>query len=334
MVSIDLGRKPVVDHDYVTTKGPVMLVESTLIRDLRDDVMVASAAVNARLEAQVESKSVVAGDETCETSAIVRRAVQGGASAHKDVPDDELLWQSLWSTGSVAARNQLVETYLHLVDAVVRRMPYDILRHWGADDLKGFGVFGLIDAVERRQPQLSQLSFATYANTRIRGAIYDELRALDWLPRTARRKAIEFRRTEDDLRGSLRRNPDFDEVLAELHTTSPSQVKATARAVGSSQIASLEGRLYQDSHGSKAEQLVSSDEVDMDLFAQADQQELSDAIASLSERKRAILDYRYRDRLTLQEVGDLIGVSCSRICQIEQATLRDLRKILQVTDVA
>jgi RNA polymerase sigma factor (sigma-70 family) len=72
----------------------------------------------------------------------------------------------------------------------------------------------------------------------------------------------------------------------------------------------------------------------MDLFAQSDQQELSIAIASLSERKRAILGYRYRDRLTLQEVGDLIGVSCSRICQIEQATLRDLRKLLQVTDVA
>jgi RNA polymerase sigma factor FliA len=311
-----------------------MTVESTLIRDLRDDVMVASAAVKAHLEAQVESKSVAAEDETYDANTIVRRPVQGTAAARTDGPDDELLWQAFWSTGSVAARNQLVEMYLHIVDGVVRRMPYDILRHWAADDLKGFGVFGLIDAVERRQPELSQLSFATYANTRIRGAIYDELRALDWLPRTARRKAIEFKRTEDDLRGSLRRNPDFDEVLAELRTTSPSQVKATARAVGSSQIASLEGRLYQDSRGSKADQLASSDDVEVDLFAQADQQELSDAIASLSERKRAILAYRYRDRLTLQEVGDLIGVSCSRICQIEQATLRDLRKILQVSDAA
>jgi len=306
------------------------MVESTLIRDLRDDVMVASAAVRTRLEAQVAAKSAVAE----ETTTIVRKPVQGTATARKDTPDDELLWQALWSTGSVVARNQLVEMYLHLVDAVVRRMPYDILRHWGADDLRCFGVFGLIDAVERRQPELSQLSFATYANTRIRGAIYDELRALDWLPRTARRKAIDFKLTEDDLRGSMRRNPGFDEVLAELHVTTPSQVKATARAVRCSQITSLEGRLNHDLQGSNSEQLASSDDVEMDLFAQSDQQELSIAIASLSERKRAILGYRYRDRLTLQEVGDLIGVSCSRICQIEQATLRDLRKLLQVTDVA
>jgi RNA polymerase sigma factor FliA len=311
-----------------------MTVESTLIRDLRDDVIVASAAVKAELNAQVKPKSAAARDETHGTGTIVRRSVQKATTEHKDASDDELLWQDLWTTGSVVARNRLVEMHLNLVDAVVRRMPYDILRHWGADDLRGFGIFGLIDAVERRQPELSQLSFATYANTRIRGAIYDELRALDWLPRTARRKAIDFKRTEDDLRGTLHRNPGFDEVLAELHTTSPSQMKATARAVGCSQIASLEGRLYQNPQGSKAEQLASSDEVEMDLFAQSDQQELSNAIASLSERKRAILAYRYIDRLTLQEVGDLIGVSCSRICQIEQATLRDLRKVLQVADVA
>jgi RNA polymerase sigma factor for flagellar operon FliA len=72
----------------------------------------------------------------------------------------------------------------------------------------------------------------------------------------------------------------------------------------------------------------------MDLFAQINQHELNNAIASLSERKRAILGYRYCDRLTVQEVGELIGVSHSRICQIEQATLRDLRKVLQVADVA
>jgi RNA polymerase sigma factor for flagellar operon FliA len=308
-----------------------MTIESTLVRDVPDDVMVASATATA----QLKSGAISTENEDAGTGVIVRNPVQEGATAHKYTPpDDELVWQLLWSTGSVVARNQLVEMHLHLVDAVVRRLPYDILRHWGADDLKGFGVFGLIDAVQRRQPELSQLSFATYANTRIRGAIYDELRALDWLPRTARRKAIDFKRTEDDLRGSLRRNPDFDEVLAELQVTTPTQVKATARAVRCSQIASLEGRMNQDSPSSPADHLASSDDVEMELFMQADQQELSNAIASLSERKRAILAYRYRDRLTLQEVGALIGVSCSRICQIEQATLRDLRRILEVSDVA
>jgi RNA polymerase sigma factor FliA len=330
MILIDLGGKPIVNHYLVTTKGAVMTIESTLVRDLRADVIVASATAKQ----QLESDAPAPNDEVRRAGAIVRRPVRPGGVAGKDAPNDELLWQALWSTRSTVARNRLIEMHLHLVDAVVRRLPYDIRRHWGTDDLKGFGVFGLIDAVERRQPELSQLSFATYANTRIRGAIYDELRALDWLPRSARQKAIEFKRAEDDLRNSLRRNPGFDEVLVELAVTSPSQAKATARAVRCSQIASLEGRVNEDSRVTQAEQLASSDDVAMDLFAKADQQELNDAIASLSERKRSVLAYRYRDRLTLQEVGDLIGVSCSRICQIEQATLRDLRRILEVAEVA
>jgi RNA polymerase sigma factor FliA len=307
-----------------------MTIESTLVRDLRADVIVASATAKEQLGfgvTAVEGAVRLAGIN-------IRRPLPLGPVGEEALPDDELAWQELWSTRSIVARNHLVEMHLHLVDAVVRRLPYDILRHWGSDDLKGFGVFGLIDAVERRQPELSQLSFATYANTRIRGAIYDELRALDWLPRSARQKAIEFKRTEDDLRNSLRRDPGFDEVLVELQITSPSQVKSTARAVRCSQITSLEGRVKEDSSVTQAEQIASPDDVAMDLFARADQQELNDAIASLSERKRAILAYRYRDRLTLQEVGDLIGVSCSRICQIEQATLRDLRRILEVAEVA
>jgi RNA polymerase sigma factor FliA len=317
-----------------------MTIESMLLRDARDDVLAASAALRAQLDAQLMSKAVPAEGSVsiestgCDTSAPARKRVQATSTAYRDVSAEELAWETFWATRSRVARNHLVERYLHLIDAVVRRMPYDILRHWGVDELKGFGVFGLIDAVERREPELSQLSFATYANTRIRGAIYDEFRALDWLPRTARRKAIEFKRTEDDLRASLRRNPDFEEVLAELSTTTPTQVRATARAVRWSQIASLDGRSNRDSETSKAEQLAASDDVETDLFVQADQQELRNALASLSERKRSILAYRYRDGLTLQEVGDLVGVSCSRICQIEQATLRDLRRVLQVADVA
>jgi RNA polymerase sigma factor FliA len=303
-----------------------MTIESTLIRDSRPDVRVASTAAKV----QLIPGAIATRSQVRRASVIVRNPVRPGEMAHRETPAEQLAWQALWSTGSIVARNRLVEMHLHLVETVVRRLPYDVLRHWSADDLKGFGVFGLIDAVERRQPELSQLSFATYANTRIRGAIYDELRALDWLPRSARHKAIEFRRAEDELRNSWRRNPDFDEVLAELQVTSTIQAKATARAVRCSQIASLDRRVNEDSGPTPAEQVASSDDVGMDLFAQADHQQLSDAVAALSERKQLILAYRYRDRLTLQEVGDLIGVSCSRICQIEQATLRDLRRVLEV----
>jgi RNA polymerase sigma factor (sigma-70 family) len=81
-------------------------------------------------------------------------------------------------------------------------------------------------------------------------------------------------------------------------------------------------------------QLASADDVEGELFSQIDHVELSAALATLPDRQRAILSYRYRDHLTLEQVGELIGVSYSRICQIEQATLRDLRGLLEVAEVA
>ena len=99
-------------------------------------------ATKVQFEGHVKAASVATEGGTCETDAVVRKPVRKAATAHKDVPDDELLWQAFWSIGSVVVRNQLVEMYLHLVDAVVRRMPYDTLRHWGVDDLKDFGLKG------------------------------------------------------------------------------------------------------------------------------------------------------------------------------------------------
>lgn len=244
------------------------------------------------------------------------------------------LWNSYWASGSRSDRNNLIELHIYLIDRVVRRLPYDVRRYWSDEDLRSFGTFGLIDAVERRQAELADLSFATYADTRIRGAIYDELRALDWLPRSARRKAIDFRAAEDELRVSLKRNPGYNEVLAAMDVTTRAQSRATALAVCRSQLTSLEDRLNPDSQASQLSQLQSGDDVEEELFSNIDHLELSAALARLPDRQRAILAYRYCDHLTLQQVGDLSGVSYSRICQIEQATLRDLRGALEVAEVA
>jgi len=263
-----------------------------------------------------------------------RRVDNGHNRPSEDLPDASELWESYWATGSLTTRNELIEMHMYLVDAVVRRLPFDVRRYWGEEELRSFGTFGLIDAVERRQAALASLSFATYANSRIRGAIYDELRALDWLPRTARRRAIDFKVAEDALRGTLKRNPGFGEVLDAMHVAAPSRSRATATAVNRSQMVSLDDRLSEDNEASKLTLLASPDDVESELFSRLDGFDLSAALANLPDRQRAILGYRYRDRLTLQQVGDLIGVSYSRICQIEQATLRDLRGVLEVAEVA
>ena len=116
-----------------------MTIDSTLARDLRDDVLVASTAIKMQLEGQLKTKVALGEVATDELSIVVHRPVRKDAIGGNDAADDDLLWEEFWATGSVVARNRLVEMYLHIVDAVVRRMPYDTLRHWDADDLKGFG---------------------------------------------------------------------------------------------------------------------------------------------------------------------------------------------------
>ncbi len=90
-----------------------------------------------------------------------------------NLEDAQQLWLRFWATNDQDLRNDLIEKNLYLVDKVVRRLPYRVLQHSSADDLRSFGTFGLINAVERHHSDGGQIGFANYAESRIRGAIYD-----------------------------------------------------------------------------------------------------------------------------------------------------------------
>jgi RNA polymerase sigma factor FliA len=238
------------------------------------------------------------------------------------------LWTKFWATGDPATRNELVVQHLHLVDVVVRRLPSSLVAHWSFADFRSFGTIGLIDAVDRRRSDLSQIPFAPYALYRIRGAIFDELRKLDWLPRTLRRRVIEFRETEDALRSTLRHRPSRDEVLNEMGVTEQQQVLATMSAIRRSQFESLQDPLGDDDETPRADHLVSNDDPEAAVIAQCESNELKAAIARLPQRQRTIISYRFVAGLTQQQVGDLLGVSNTRICQLEGQALRELRNLL------
>jgi RNA polymerase sigma factor FliA len=246
----------------------------------------------------------------------------------------ETLWTDFWATSSPATRNELVVRHLHLVDIVVRRLPASLVAHWSVADFRSFGTIGLIDAVDRRRSDLAQIPFAPYALYRIRGAIFDELRKLDWLPRTLRRRVIEFRETEDSLRGSLRHRPSRDEVLNEMGVTEQQQVVATMSAIRRSQFESLQDPLGDDDETPRADHLVSSDDPEAAVIAQCESNELKSAINRLPLRQRTIISYRFVGGLTQQQVGDILGVSNTRICQLEGQALRELRHILSAERVA
>jgi RNA polymerase sigma factor for flagellar operon FliA len=296
----------------------------------------ATTAVNRRSRAPSETPLF---DPTAPvpsaTTGAARTSVATTASAEDATSSTvDALWADLWATGSPATRNELVVQHLYLVDVVVRRLPSSLVAHWSFADFRSFGTIGLIDAVDRRRSDLSQIPFAPYALYRIRGAIFDELRKLDWLPRTLRRRVIEFRETEDSLRTTLRHRPSRDEVLSEMGVTEQHQVLATMSAIRRSQFESLQDPLGDDDETPRADHLVSTDDPEAAVIAQCESNELKAAISRLPLRQRTIISYRFVAGLTQQQVGDILGVSNTRICQLEGQALRELRRFLTPDRVA
>lgn len=244
------------------------------------------------------------------------------------------LWEQFWTTGSATARNELVERYLHLVDEVVRRVPSGVAAHWSVDDLKSYGTFGLINAVDLRQRELARIPFAVYARRRIQGAIYDELRKLDWLPRTARRRTIEFNLTEDDLRVDLRRSPNRAEILAAMDITDLRRTAATVSALQRSQIASLDGPIRGEEEGSLLDSLSESADTESDMITRLDHDALRSALDTLPERQRSVITMRFVQQLSLRETGERVGISESRARQVEIDALRGLRHALSAQHAA
>ena len=244
------------------------------------------------------------------------------------------VWEAFWTANSAAARAQLIEAYLYLVDEVVRRMPSGVAAHWSADDLQSFGTLGLINAVDRRQRALAQIPFAIYARRRIQGSIYDELRKLDWLPRTARRRTIEFNKTEDDLRIELCRNPNRAEILAAMDITDLRRTASTLAALQRSQTTSLECPIRGEDEGTLLDALREPADTESDVLRRIDHDALRSALHNLPERQRSVIAHRFVEQLSFRETGELVGISESRARQVELDALRGLRDLLATPSAA
>src|SRR5580704_5901414 len=138
------------------------------------------------------------------------------SDAAVNIADLERLWVQFWTRRDGELRNKLVVNYSGIVHTVASRLPANVRSNWSLDDLKSSGVLGLIEAVDRFEEGSQVSVFPAYAQQRIRGAIYDELRRLDWLPRTIRRRVITYRVAVDDLSSELGRMPDRSEVMKEM----------------------------------------------------------------------------------------------------------------------
>lgn len=246
-------------------------------------------------------------------------------------PDDHAaLWEAFWEDHDRRARNELILAYESLVASVVNRLPANVKAYWEIDDLKSFGLLGLVEAIERWQPSTSATRFAAYAMKRIRGAIFDELRRLDWLPRTVRRRVISYRTTADALSSELGRQPETAEVLSQMGTDGSANADILAE-IQSAQLLHLHHSVgSEDDEDLRLIDLIVSDDAQPEVALLASERlaEVRAAVTKLPERQRTVVTLHFLGGLTQEQIGAMLGVSNSRICQIEASAIQTLRRIL------
>jgi RNA polymerase sigma factor for flagellar operon FliA len=276
-------------------------------------------------------------DELLRDAPVAQSAVGRPSFAHTaDNTQQDALWQSYLDTRSLEARNDLVLVFRPLVAKVVKTLPRDVRAYWDDEDLKSFGLLGLLDAIERWDPSSAVARFETYAATRIRGAIYDELRRLDWLPRRLRRQVIAYRKAQDDLLGQLGRTPETVEVLDAVGLAPGESGDEILAAVSSAQLLHIqEGTVF--GAGDDVVELLSQDESgdpEPRAMHSAGLLEVRRAVTKLPQRQRTVVTLHFLAGLTQEQVASLLGVSNSRVCQIAAAGIQSLRKIIAAEEAS
>jgi len=241
----------------------------------------------------------------------------------------QALWRSYRSNADPAIRDRLIVTYAPLVKYVAGRLGSGLPAHVDDEDLVSYGLLGLIGAIERYDPE-RDVKFETYAIARIRGAIIDELRALDWVPRSVRSRARDIERAIGELEAKLGRVPTDEEIATKLGLTQE-ELDESLSEISRSSIAALD-ELWTIS-GSGGDQVALIDTIEdtdapdpQGALSQTELREaIADAIARLPEREKLVVTLYYYEELTLREIGEVLGVTESRVSQLHTKAILRLK---------
>ena len=247
-----------------------------------------------------------------------------------DDPDLAMHWTRWLNRQNMASRDHLIVHYSPLVKFVAGRVGAGLPNSVDPGDLVSSGVFGLIDAIDRFDPERG-VKFETFAAPRIRGAIYDGLRQLDWVPRSVRSRAREVERAISHLEHDLGRSPTDDELARQLHIGEDELTRwlasIAATTIGPLDRAVAAGYEPESVESAGMEHPVGAIE-DRELRGV-----MHDEIRKLPEREKLVLSLYYDEGLTLAEIGEILGVTESRVSQIHTKSVLHLRSRLSAAGV-
>lgn len=238
------------------------------------------------------------------------------------------LWTEYRKVQKSGIRDSLIQNYLYLVKYVAGRMAMSVPPSVEIDDLVSAGVVGLMDAIEKYDPG-RDTKFETYAVARIRGAIVDDLRSLDWVPRSVRRKARVLEETYSILETELGRAATDAEIAARLNI-SASDLRSMVDEIVSAGLLSLDD-FVGNQDGEKTSRIIdlvcSRDGVSPSTGVEREQMRdiVAEAIMNIPDKERTVVALYYYEDMTLKEIGRTLGVSESRVSQIHTKAMLRLR---------
>ncbi len=237
------------------------------------------------------------------------------------------MWAEYKSTSSIESRDRLILHYSPLVKYVAGRVAVGLPQNVEQSDLVSYGIFGLIDAIEKFDLDKG-VKFETYAITRIRGAIIDELRSIDWIPRSVRTKARDVEQAMTSLELRLRRTPTEQELADEL-STGVKELRAMLTQVSLVSVVALDESFGGEDNDRQSLVDTLQDPKAADPQATYEGIEmramLGEALNRMGEREKTVLVLYYFEGMTLAQIGQVLGVTESRVCQMHTKAVLGLR---------
>jgi len=243
------------------------------------------------------------------------------------------LWNEYKFGGNEEAREKLITGFVPIVNTIARRLEIYASSSYGFEDLVSVGLMGLLDAIEKFQPGKGAI-FKTYAWHRIRGAILDEIRALDWVPRSIRDKASQLEKAYQTVRQRTGRAAEEFEVAEELGI-SQQQLQERLAEVGCTSILTIEDLMTDEEN----EEIVNdwlADPYAVDVQEQVELQEnkeiLAESIDQLPEKEKLVVSLYYNEEATMQEISLILGITVGRVSQLHSSAIVRLRNALKPPD--